>query len=283
MVIGGAGDDTIVAVIDPLTEENERGHRMGYLRSLPYLVEHSVHRYTFPPQWLRHDHTGTFDEVMEETDAGFQYTALSEFQFDYHIIEPDTAHSELAFDQLCQYTTEGIEEPGKPSITHKILQAYNNDLIDDLVLVTNSSSFAIADHVTQKPLFEKFDQVTEFSYESLAKEYIQSVIGGPYISVGTTLNIWLHHAAADLVDAADSRPTRIAELFAFDEIPGTVRTWDVLEFLASEYTEEEADHIGATIRPWIESDISRTRTNIHNALQRFEYNAKKVREYRFDE
>jgi len=280
MGFGGFGDGQIVTVVDPFTDENEDGHNMGYLRSLPYLVEQGIHRFTFPPQWLGYGHPATYDEVMEETGDGFRYTAISDSTFDYHIIEPDTPFDELEFGQLCQYTNEAIEEPGKPSITHKIIQAYNTSLIDDLVLVTNTSSFTIADHVTQKPLVEKLDRVTELSYESLAKDYIRTTIGGPHISVGNTLNIWLQRAAADYVVETGTRPTRIADLFTFEDLPTSVRTWDLLEFLASAHTEEEADHIGATVRPWIESDITRVQTSIHNALQRFEYDADRIQRHR---
>lgn len=280
MGIGGFGDGQIVTVIDPFTDENEEGHNMGYLRSLPYLVEQGIHRFTFPPQWLGYGHAATFNEVMEETGSGFRYTAITDFTFDYNIIEPDTPFDTLEFGQLCQYTNEAIEEPGKPSITHKIIQAYNSGLINNLVLVFNSSSFSIADHVTQKPLIEKLDRVTELSYESLAKDYIRTEIGGPYISVGNTLNIWLHRAAADYVKEIGTRPTRIADLFVFDDLPPNVRTWELLEVLATAHTEEEADHIGASVRPWIESDITRVQTSIHNALQRFEYNADRIQHHR---
>jgi hypothetical protein len=280
MGISGFGDGKIVIIVDPFTEQNAEGHNMGYLRSLPYLVEQGIHRFTYPPHWLRYGHTPTFDHVMEETGDRFRYTAIPDFAFDFHIIEPGTPYERLEFERLCQYTNETIEEPGKPSITHKILQAYNNGLIDDLVLVTNSSSFTIADHVTQKPLVEKLDRVTELSYESLAKDYIRTTIGGPHISVGNTLNIWLHQAAADYVDETDTRPTRIADLFTFEDLPTSVRTWDLLEFLASEHTEKEADHIGATVRPWIESDITRIQTSIHNALQRFEYDTDRIQRHR---
>jgi hypothetical protein len=280
MNIGGFGDGQIVTVVDPFTDENEDGHNMGYLRSLPYLVEQGVLRFTFPPQWLGYGHPATFDEIMEEKGDGFRYTAITDFTFEYHIIEPDTPFDTLEFAQLCQYTNEAIEEPGTPSITHKILQSYNTDLIDDLILVFNSSSFTIADHVTQKPLVEKLDHVTELSYESLAKDYIRTEIGGPYISVGNTLNIWLHRAAADYFTETVTRPTRISDLFLFDDLPPNVRTWDLLEALATAHSEEDADHIAATVRPWIESDITRVQTSIHNALQRFEYNADRIQRHR---
>lgn len=280
MGLSGFGDGKIIAVVDPLTEQNEDGHHMGYLRSLPYLVEQGIHHFTYPPQWLRYGHAATFDQVMEETSDGFRYSAIPDFAFNYHIIGPNTPHLELEFDQLCQYTNESIEDLSKLSITHKVLQAYNAGFIDDLILVNDSSSFTVADHVTQKPLVEKLDRVTELSYRSLAKEYIRTKISGPYISTGDTLNIWLHRAAADYVDETGARPTRIADLFFFEDLPTGVRTWEILEFLASEHTEKEADHIGATVRPWIESDITRVQTSIHNALQRFEYNVERIQRYR---
>jgi hypothetical protein len=61
--------------------------------------------------------------------------------------------------------------------------------------------------------------------------------------------------------------------------PG-IRTWDLLEFLATDLTKQNPDHINATVRPWVESDITKIEERIRNALQEFQYDRERVRRFR---
>jgi hypothetical protein len=80
----------------------------------------------------------------------------------------------------------------------------------------------------------------------------------------------------------DREPSRIADLFDFSEVHPAVRTWDFFEFLATQTTKEDTDHVQATIRPWIEADITRVCDHILNQLQVFEFDADQVRAHRAD-
>jgi hypothetical protein len=155
-----------------------------------------------------------------------------------------------------------------------------NGHIEELFLVTDQSSFSLSDTISVKPLREELQYAEVLSYENIAKQYIRRELGEPIISFGTTLNIWLHRAAADYQKVMGNTPGRIADLFDFDVLEPGIRTWDIFEFLASDLSYESSDHINATIRPWIESDITKTESNIRNALQEFNYDRETVRKFR---
>ncbi len=255
---------------------------MGYLRSLPYLYEEGISRYTFPPGWLRRRSPETFDEVLEEAedDSWFNYRALPPFPFEYTIIDQNMESDELSYQHICQYTNQEMECYSNARTTHKLLRAYLNERIEELFLVTDQSSFSISDTVSKKPLREELQHAEVLSYENIAKQYLRREFGTPSLSFGTTLNIWLHRAAADYQEAMEETPRRIADLFEFDVLEPGIRTWDLFEFLASEVSHESTDHINATVRPWIESDITKVETNIRNALQEFDYDREAVRRFR---
>lgn len=280
----GGRTDSVIILKDPLTGANAAGNQMGYLRSLPYLFEEGITQYTFPPGWLRMLSNETFDEVLEESDdeddPWFTYRALPSFPFEYTIIDQDMSVNQLSFQHICQFINQETDEYSDARTTHKLLRAYLNDSIEELFLVTDRSSFSISDVVSEKPLKEELDHPQVLSYEEIARQYVRQEFGSPNLPFGQTLNIWLHHAAAEYRDVMEGRPQRIADLFEFDVLKPGIRTWDLFEFLASDVSRESSDHINATVRPWIESDITKVETNIRNALQEFDYDREAVRTFR---
>lgn len=281
----GLRTDRVFVITDPLTAENAAGNHMGYLRSLPYLHEQGIARYTFPPGWLRRNSMETFDAVVYEENGQegcprFTYRALSELPFEYTIIPTDQTAAELSFDTICQLTSQATDEYSDADTTHKLLQAYLNDRIDELFLVTDQASFNIETTVSGKPLAEEIDHVEVLSYSKLAKQHLKMEFDEQVLPLGESLNIWLHRAAAEYVDVMGKRPGRIADLFHFDELKPGIRTWDLFEFLATDIADQNPDHINATVRPWVESDITKIEERIRNALQEFQYDRDLVRRFR---
>lgn len=280
----GVRTDSVIILKDPLTAENSAGNQMGYLRSLPYLFQEGVVNYTFPPGWLRRMSNETFDEVLGEPEdddgSWFEYRALPKFPFKYKIIDKGMKVDNLSFQHICQITNQEIDEHSTARTTHKLLRAYLEGRIDELFLVTDRAAFSISDTQSQKPLREDLDHAEVLSYEEIAKQYIRNQYGRPNLPFGKTLNVWLHGAAAEYCKVMDERPQRIGDLFEFDVLEPGIRTWDLFEFLASDLSRESIDHINATVRPWVESDITKVESNIRNALQEFDYDQEAVRTYR---
>jgi hypothetical protein len=282
--VTGVRTDSVIILKDSLTSENAAGNQMGYLRSLPYLFQEGIAQYTFPPGWLRRMSNETFDEVLQEPededDPWFEYRALSAFPFKYTIIDQERTADDLSFQHICQITNQETDEYSTARTTHKLLRAYMDGRIDELFLVTDLASFSISDTISGKPLREELDHAEVLSYEEIAKQYIRSQFGGPKLPFGKTLNIWLQGAAADYCDVMDRQPQRIGDLFEFDLLEPGIRTWDLFEFLATDLSRDSIDHINATVRPWVESDITKVEANIRNALQEFDYDREAVRTFR---
>lgn len=280
----GTSTDSVIVIKDPLTAANKAGNHMGYLRSLPYLYEQGITRYTFPHGWLCRLSPETFDEVMEEVrsddESRFEYRALEAYPFEYVIVDADQSPDEITHQHLCQVTNQETDEYSDARTTHKLLRAYMRGQIEELFLVMDKASFSIADTQSTKPIREELNHAETLSYKKLAKQYIRQEFGRPWLPFGDTLNIWLHHAADEYKESIGTTPSRIADLFEFDNIPRDIRTWDLFEFLATHTTKENIDHINATIRPWLESDITRAESNIRNALQEFDYDRTAVRKFR---
>jgi len=278
---GISTENRVIHIIDPLTSGNEKGYGMGYLRSLPLLLKYGVTQFTFPQGWLTASSTETFDAVVEEHDERrFRYTAIPDLQFDYILIDTDRRAETLEFDHLCQVTSQHLEDTQTSSTTHKIMEAYKKNNIGELFILTDSDDFKMQGTVTQKPMAEDIDRISQLDYTDLAQQYINENFEKLRLSLGETCNIWLHHAAAEYEDVMESEPTQIRDLFEFDILKPGIRTWDVLEFLASDIAKEDPDHIEAVTRPWVESDNSVIETYIRNALQEFDYDREKVQEYR---
>lgn len=275
----GISTESIIVVVDPATGGSERGN-MGWLRSLPYLRSQGVMAYTFSPSWLSYGSDVTFDEVMTEHDTVFNYTAIADFEFEYHLIKQSDTPEAVQAHHLCQYTSREIEEKGDSSTTYKLLNAFYQGQIDKLLLVVDAAEFRIAGMEAQKPLTETLDNVSELSYEGIAKQYLKRKLDARYLGYNETLNIWLHEAAAEYNTVMGSEPTRTADLFAFTRLEPGIRTWDFLEFLATKTTKDETDHVQATIRPWVERDITLIHSHILNALQEFEFDAEQIRAFR---
>lgn len=275
----GISTESIIVIVDPAVGGSDCGN-MGWLRSLPYLRSQGVMTYTFIPSWLDYGSNITFDETMSERNRGFDYTAIPDFDFEYHLIEGSDTPEDVQAQHLCQYTSREIEKKGDSSTTHKLLNAYDLGQIDELFLVVDASEFQIVRREAQKPLTETLEDFSEISYKGIAKQYLRTQLDERYLSYEETLNIWLHEAAAEYVDIMESEPSRIANLFEFTELEPGIRTWDFLEFLASQVTKKETEHIQATIRPWVERDISLIYSHILNALQEFEFDAEQVRDFR---
>ena len=282
--LAGVQTDSVIILKDPLTSKNSAGNQMGYLRSLPYLFQEGIVQYTFPPGWLRRMSNETFGEVLVEPDddgdSWFEYRALPDFPFKYAIIDQEKTAGDLPFQHICQITNQGTDEYSTARTTHKLLRAYIDGRIEEFFLVTDRASFTISDTVSGKPLREELDHVEVLSYEKIAKQYIRNQFGVPNLAFGKTLNIWLHAAANDYRELMNKRPQRIGDLFEFDVLEPGIRTWDLFEFLATDVSRESIDHINATVRPWVESDITKVVSNIRNALQEFDYDPKSVRTFR---
>lgn len=282
--VTGVRTDSVIILKDPLTSANSSGNQMGYLRALPYLFGEGVCQYTFPPHWLRMLSPETFEEVLRESDDDddpwFEYCALSSFPFQYTIVDQDKTVDNLSFQHICQFTSQDTEKASGARTTHRLLRAYLNGQIEELFIVTDRASFSISDTTSGKPLMEELDHAATLSYENIAKQYIHQEFGSPKLPFGETLNIWLHHAAAEYCDLMNERPQRIADLFEFDILEPGIRTWDLFEFLASDISRDSIDHINATVRPWVESDITKVEANIRNALQEFDYDREAVRTFR---
>lgn len=278
---GISTENRAIHIVDPLTAGNEEGFGMGYLRSLPLLLHYGVTQFTFPRGWLSAASTDTFDAVVEEHDDGrFRYTAIPSLEFDYVLIDTDRRMNTLDFDQLCQITSQNLEDAQTSSTTHKLMDAYKADQIDELFILTDTADFKMQGMVTQKPMAEDIDRISQLDYTNLAQKYINQTFEKLRLSLGETSNIWLHHAAAEYEDVMGSEPTQIRDLFEFDVLEPGIRTWDFLEFLASDIAKDDPAHIEAVTRPWVESDNSVIETYIRNALQEFDYDREKVREYR---
>jgi hypothetical protein len=271
----------VIHIIDPLTAGNEKGYGMGYLRSLPLLLELGVTQFTFPRGWLTASSTETFDAVVEEHgDRRFRYTAIPEIEFEYILIDTDQRADALDFNQLCQVTNQELENAQTSSTTHKIMEAYKSENIEELFILTDTADFKMQGTVTQKPMAEDINQISQLDYTNLAQQYIDQNFDKLRLSLGETSNIWLHHAAAEYEEVMGNEPTQIRDLFEFDVLKPGIRTWDVFEFLASDIAKEDPDHIEAVTRPWVESDNSVIETYIRNALQEFDYDREKVQAYR---
>jgi hypothetical protein len=278
---GISTENRVIHVVDPLTAGNKDGYGTGYLRSLPLLLRYDVTTFTFPRGWLSAKSTETFDAVVEESgDRQFRYTAIPELMFDYTLIDTDRRVNTLEFDQLCQITSQDLEESQEASTTHKLVDAYKSDKIDELFIITDTADFEIQRAASQKPMAEDIDRISQLDYPALAKKYITETFDKLRLSLGKTRNIWLHHAAAEYEHEMGHEPTQIRDLFEFEILEPGIRTWDVLEFLASDIAKDDPDHIEAVTRPWVESDNSVIETYIRNALQEFDYDREKVRAYR---
>lgn len=275
-------ENRVIHLVDPLAAENKAGYGMGYLRSIPLLLEYGVSQFTFPKGWLSAASTESFDAVIEERDAErhFRYTAIPELAFDYTLISTDQSAGTLKFDQLCQITNQEIEESQTESTTHKLLQAYKSGRISELFLLTDAADFRVQGTVTQKPMAEDIERISQIDYTNLARKYLTQTFERRYLSFGETLNIWLHHAAKEYADVMEREPTQIRDLFEFDILKPGIRTWNILEFLASDLAKDDPTHIEAVTRPWVESDNSVIETYIRNALQEFDYNQEAIRAYR---
>jgi hypothetical protein len=271
----------VIHVVDPLTSGNEDGYGMGYLRSLPLLLQYDVAKFTFPRGWLSAKSTETFDAVVEEFEEGqFRYNAVPELAFDYVLIDTDQQSGSLEFEQLCQVTSQELENSQGTSTTHKLMDAYKSGRIEELFIITDTADFKMQASVSQKPMAEDIDHISQLDYPALAKNYIDQTFEKLRLSLGETLNIWLHHAAAEYEEVMGAEPTQIRDLFEFDVLKPGIRTWDVLEFLSSDIAKDDPEHIEAVTRPWVESDNSVIETYIRNALQEFDYDREKVRAYR---
>ncbi|WP_141212975.1 hypothetical protein [Halorubrum sp. Ea1] len=277
--IAGISTDSIIVMTDSATGGSDRGN-MGWLRSLPLLSKWGVTDYTFPNSWLGYGSSVTFDEVLNGEDNCFEYSITPGLEFTYHLYGSDSTWSEISEQHLCQYTNQEVENKGKSSTTQKLIRAYNEDQLDKLFLVVDRSDFRLDDADRKKPLTETIENVAEFGYEGAAIYYIQHELPTHYLSLDETLNIWIHEAAVEYATSMDREPTRIADLFEFSEVHPSVRTWDFFEFLASQVTRDDMEHIQATIRPWVEADISVIRDHILNELQKFDFEAEQVRDYR---
>lgn len=277
--LDGVSTNSIIVISDPATAGGNRGN-MGWLRSLPYLLREGVIEYTFNPAWLRYGSTETFDAVLSESneEGRFSYDAIDDFSFQYRLVENDVQVSDITASQLCHYTSQEGEHEGKTSTTHKLLRAYDAGQIDELVLVVDKSGFKLSNQETDKPLIETLD-AHELSYKGIASYYLKDELPVRYLGWDETLNVWLHEAAVEYAQVMDSEPNRIADLFEFSELEPGIRTWTFLEFLAGKFTEENTDHVQATVRPWVERDITKIRDHILNALQQFEFDATQVRAY----
>ena len=276
---GGPVDDVVV-ITDPLTQENESGYHMGYFRSLPLLLRNNINNITCPKNWLNKFSDVTFEEAFEECNGAHRYTAIPSLSFDYHLIGLDKNTHEITYPYLCQYTSQDAENGSIHSTTHKILRAYNRGQIQQLFLVVNTPGFRVKGRESIKPLTETLDDVREISYEGMAKQYIRYELPEQYLGYGETMNVWLHEAAIEYVDVMESEPSRIADLFEFDVLEFGIRTWDFLEFLATNVSKEDPNHIKASIRPWVESDIDPITDHIQNALQEYNYDRATIHDYR---
>lgn len=277
--IEGISTDSIIVMTDPAVAGGDRGN-MGWLRSLPFLLRESVTNFTFPNSWLGYGSPVTFEEVLDEQESQFEYTAIPGIEFDYHLYGADSSWLDISSQHLCQYTTQEVENKGKTSTTQKLIRAYNEAQLEELVLVVDAPDFRLDGADQEKPLTETIGAVAEFGYEGAATYYIRHELPTHYLSFDETLNIWIHEAAIEYATKMDREPTRIADLFKFSEVHPAVRTWDFFEFLASQVTRDETEHIQATIRPWVEADITVIRDHVLNELQKYDFDAEKVREYR---
>ncbi len=277
--IEGINTDSIIVMTDPATAGSDRGN-MGWLRSLPFLIRQGVTQYTFSQSWLSYDTSTTFDEVLEGDDPPYGYRAIPGIDFTYHLFGTGTTWGDISTTHLCQLTSQETETVGKSSTTQKLIRAYNEGNVDELFLVVDRSDFQLDDAEREKPLTETLRDVAEFSYEGAAIYYINDKLPTHYLSFEETLNVWLHEAALEYATLMDEEPSRVADLFDFSIVHPEVRTWDVFEFLANKTTRQNTDHIQATIRPWVEADITVIRKHILNELQRFNFDAEQVREYR---
>lgn len=277
--IEGIRTDSIIVMTDPATAGGDRGN-MGWLRSLPFLTRQGVFDYTFPNSWLGYGSSVTFDEVLTGEESPFEYTAVPGIEFGYHLYGTDSAWADISAQQLCQYTTQEVENKGKSSTTQKLIRAYNEGQVEELFLVVDSGDFQLDDADRQKPLTETIEDVAEFGYEGAATYYVRNELPTHYLSFDETLNIWLHEAAIEYATKMEQEPTRIADLFEFSVVHPDVRTWDFFEFLATKLTQDDTDHIQATIRPWVEKDITLIRDHILNELQKFDFDAEQVRFHR---
>ena len=282
MVVGsieGISTDSIVIMTDSATAGSKRGN-MGWLRSLPFLSKQGVANYTFPKHWLHYNSSVTFNEILDGEDSPFEYAAIPSVEFSYYLYPSESAWPDISAQHLCQFTSQQIEEKGDSSTTQKLIRAYNEGQIEELLIVVDSPSFRLDGTNRQKSLTETLRNVSEFGYEGVATHYIRHELPTHYLPLNETLNVWLHEAAIDYVAKMDQEPTRIADLFEFSSVHPDVRTWDFFEFLTSQVTRDETNHIQATIRPWVEADITKIQDHILNELQEFEFDADQVRAYR---
>lgn len=275
----GVSTDSIIIIIDPQAAGGNRTS-MGWLRSLPFLRARGIANYTFPKSWLEYGSSVTFDEVLTGEEPPFEYTAIPSLSFDYQLFDAETTWRDIHAQHICQVTSQEAETKGQSSMTQKLIRAHNEGQIDELFLVVDRPDFYLDSHKTTKPLTERLHDGSELSFEGCVRPYLRTQLDDWYLSGDETLNIWLQQAAVEYTRKIGEEPTRIADLFDFNTVHPAVRTWDFFEFLAADTTREETDHIQATIRPWVEKDITVIRKHILNELQTFDFDAEQVRKFR---
>jgi hypothetical protein len=277
--IAGNPSDRPYIIVDPYALENTEGYKMGYLRSIPYLLTQGAETYTFPPGWLSYRSDETRNYVLTEQNSHFIYDGVPGIEFDYHIINEDITNPGLGLDVICQVTHQEIQHNNTANVTETLVRAYQRGHLDHLVLVVASDTFRINSWSADKPLSEELGAYV-LSYNDMLEQYIQKHYDSPPLPFNVSRNLWLQEAAHEYRAASDRQPTSIDALFEFDSVPPTVRTWDVLEFMADPLSEESADHVEAVTRPWVETNNTVIRKNIMNTLGALDYDESKVREYR---
>jgi len=279
-VIAGTPSDALHIIVDPYTLENKEGYRMGYLRSIPYLLTQGVETFTFPAGWLSYRSNETRSYVLTEHESHFIYDGIPGFEFDYHIITEDIADTDLEMDVICQVTNQKIQRNNNANVTETLVRAYQRGHLDHLVLVVNSPTFRIDSWNADKPLSEELGAYV-LTYNELLEQYIQSRYDRPPLPFIVSRSLWLQEAAHEYRAASGQTPASIDAMFEFESVPPTVRTWDLLEFLADPLSEESADHIEAVTRPWVETNNTVIRKKVINTLGALDYDQAKVQEYRW--
>jgi hypothetical protein len=246
----------IVVLVDP---QVGKGRGRGQLRALPFIRELGIDNFTFVDTWSMY------------RLVNFKYLKFG-----------DELVKDMVF-PLCQFISEEIENMSDLNITENLLNSVLANSEFKLVLVVDSSSFCLKNNQDGKPMIEDWDlSDSTFDYDFIFSDYLKSInICKPAIPFSQTRNLIFHEMAQNHLNVLGEKPNRLASLFDYENIPTKSYAWKILRSFANIKTQNECHpYVHKSLRSWVETDSTRITDNIMDALQRCNFDPKKVERLR---
>jgi hypothetical protein len=251
--------NSILIFVDPSVGTGNGFHEHGQLRALPTMMELGINNFTFVDAW------STYKLI------NFNYVKFGSNLIDSSVFP------------ICQFISQEIEFASDLNITEHLLNSALSAKKACLVLVLDSARFCLKNNQDGKPMIEDWDlSDSTFEYKTIFPEVLRSIgIKDAPISLTVTCNLVFHRMAQLYLDVLGVKPKRLSSLFDYEAIPSTSYAWDILKSFANRKTQLECHpYVHSCLRPWIETDISRTVENILEALQRCGFDPEKVQKLR---